>query len=613
MYLFNPPTAARALLPVLLLSILWKCLKFQYSTGLSGGLLLTGSNLRMLMSTLGLLLLIIALLKLCFGRRCRGMLLWGNVFLTALLLADTVFFRYYNGIITIPVLGKINISTVGTVNDSIFTLFQAADPLYFLDLPLLFHLYGQSKKQPISEPPIKKRLCAWAALTTAGCLMFVPAFHQANVRAFVYNENYAVKDLGVLYAHIDSTVSYAIGQVNERIELTQEEAEAIEIFLEQRGTESMELFGAAAGMNLIVIQAEALQSFVIGREIGGVEITPHLNRLIEDSLFFENIYVQTNDGNTSDAEFMINTSLYPLREGAVFYEYPENYYPSLPKVMSSLGYGTYVLHAFQEDFYNRHQMYDTLGFDRYIDADYFEMDDFAGWQGQALSDVSFFRQSLDIINTSEPFYAFYVTLSSHYPFNAFASYPPDTGKYEGTFFGDYLKAMHYCDMAIGRFIDDLKARGLYDTSMIVIYGDHAGVPKAQSEDMLDFLETEDSDLVWTQLQKVPLWVRVPGTEGRRITTLGGQVDILPTAANLLGAAFPTAFGKDLLNTPESYAVLRNGTILTEEWLYLNDQRIILEMTSGNSLELDPYDEIILKLQEELILSDLIIEKDALRP
>jgi len=63
---------------------------------------------------------------------------------------------------------------------------------------------------------------------------------------------------------------------------------------------------------------EALQHFVINSKMNGREITPNLNKLVKESLYFDNIYVQVAGGNTSDAEFMTNTSLYPAKEGAAY-------------------------------------------------------------------------------------------------------------------------------------------------------------------------------------------------------------------------------------------------------------------------------------------------------
>lgn len=64
-------------------------------------------------------------------------------------------------------------------------------------------------------------------------------------------------------------------------------------------------------MNVIVVQMEAFQNFLIHLKLGDQEVTPVLNRLAEEGYYFPYVYQQIGQGNTSDAEFMSNTSIYP--------------------------------------------------------------------------------------------------------------------------------------------------------------------------------------------------------------------------------------------------------------------------------------------------------------
>ncbi len=71
---------------------------------------------------------------------------------------------------------------------------------------------------------------------------------------------------------------------------------------------------------------ESTQSFVINKKINGKEITPFLNEFIKDSFYFDNFYHQTGQGKTSDAEFIVENSLYPLDIGSVFFTHATNEY-----------------------------------------------------------------------------------------------------------------------------------------------------------------------------------------------------------------------------------------------------------------------------------------------
>ncbi len=100
----------------------------------------------------------------------------------------------------------------------------------------------------------------------------------------------------------------------------------------------------AKGKNLIYIQVESLENFVIGKTVNGKEITPNLNKLVQKSLYFPNTFEQVNEGTSSDADLMVNTSMLPLRQGSTFFRYPNTNYNSLPNLLEGEGYATSAIH-----------------------------------------------------------------------------------------------------------------------------------------------------------------------------------------------------------------------------------------------------------------------------
>src|SRR5690606_21645627 len=97
----------------------------------------------------------------------------------------------------------------------------------------------------------------------------------------------------------------AMEEAPEEAELTQEAVNALKGWTEP----AVRLYrGLAAGRNVIVVQLESLQNFLIGMELNGQEITPVLNRLAREHFYFPRFYQQVGQGSTSDAEFVMNTS-----------------------------------------------------------------------------------------------------------------------------------------------------------------------------------------------------------------------------------------------------------------------------------------------------------------
>jgi phosphoglycerol transferase MdoB-like AlkP superfamily enzyme len=245
-------------------------------------------------------------------------------------------------------------------------------------------------------------------------------------------------------------------------------------------------------------------------------------------------------------------------------------------MLKEAGYATAAFHAYDGGFWNRNVMYDRIGFDAFYSKKHFVLDEPLGW---SLGDRSFLRQSAERIERlKQPFYAFLVTLSSHHPYALPASAGSfDAGEFEGTIFGDYLAAVHYADAALGEFVDRLKASGLWDDSIVVIYGDHDNsiAEWPQYEQFLGRpLKPAERLLL---MREVPLILHLPdGAMGGEVRSEpGGQLDIAPTILHLLGmdtgsrvmAGLPLLADREHnASAGERLIVFRNGSF-TDGQLY----------------------------------------------
>jgi len=355
---------------------------------------------------------------------------------------------------------------------------------------------------------------------------------------------------------------------------------------------------------------EALQAFVLDRSVGGVEITPNLNRLARRGLNFTETYHQTAMGNSADAEFLVNAGLFPAPSGVAYTRYAGNDYNSIASALKAQGYSTIALHGDKPGFWNRARMYPSLSFDRFVSNKDFEVDSIIGL---GLSDESFFRQTLPILKAQKkPFYAFLITLSSHYPFNMNLEKIPDLplGDLAGTELGNYLRCIHYADLQIGAFVAGLRREGLLDESVLAVYGDHPGLTVADRPDLARFLGVPDlSDPVaWKKAQRIPFLVRVPRERVRgRFSLATGQIDIGPTLGNLLGVDLNTAFGQDLLNTRHGFVVFRNGSFMDDEAWVLPELDIAYDMKTGKAQTLSSQPDNLSRAREKLSVSDAILE------
>ncbi|AFS79924.1 sulfatase family protein [Gottschalkia acidurici 9a] len=394
---------------------------------------------------------------------------------------------------------------------------------------------------------------------------------------------------------------------------------------EETSIEKRKYYGIAKDRDVITIQVESLQNFVINSHYEGQEITPNLNKLLkEDSIYYSNYYQQLGRGNTSDAEFVTHNSLYPAMDGQTYSKYYNNKYFGLPWILKDMGYSTIAFHGYDGSFWNRDKAYPYQGFDKFISQKDFEIKDHIGF---GLADKDFFDQSMEHIKElKSPYYAFLVTLTSHHPYEIPDKYKTIklNDKHKGTIFGNYIESIRYADEAIGEFIEDLKKEGLYDNAIINIYGDHFGLSSKDEEIkniMTDYLGIKyDFD----EMMNVPLIMHIPNSNislNQDIT--GGQIDFLPTVLNLLGIENKKGImiGRDLNNSSSGFVAQQTymikGSFIADDIIFeMSRDEIYSNSRAWNTKTKEKIDvEECRKWYEKAIkqinLSDYILRKNIL--
>ncbi|WP_339788155.1 LTA synthase family protein [Paenibacillus sp. FSL R7-0313] len=501
-----------------------------------------------------------------------------NLLLSGIFFAAIMYYKYYGVIVNYHALAQVN--QVTSVKSSMFSLL---DPYYlfiFADVLIIGGILIRRRiKLGSTERPNRiplerraRRRVASVILTLSMILCMLNIYPnrasmseltQAEQMGILGYEAYTIldrPDKPVPIAHIDQT---DIDQLKQTTELP--------AIVEQ---------GAASGRNVIMLQLESFQNFLIGLEVDGQEITPNLNQLARQSLYFPNFYQQVGQGNTSDAEFVVNTSFYTPPNGAATTVYADKALPSLPKLMSANGYQTATFHTNDVRFWNRDQLYKALGFDQYYDIDYFGTQDSIAFSA---SDEVLYSKTLDKLesmqSSGDPFYAHIISMSAHHPYtlpkNKVKLTLPE--RYKDTLPGDYLISQHYADQAVGQLIAGLKERGLWENSLFVLYGDHLGLPiySLDREDKVVMKELYGREYTSADMINIPLIISAPGvTPGVQLEQIGGQVDILPTIAGLTGVSLEEQlhFGQDLLREggnllPERY-YLPSGSVLNDASLFI---------------------------------------------
>lgn len=542
---------------------------------------------------------------------------------SALIVTDLLHLRFYSDLFTFHNFGLSG--QVGDVSDSVFALLSPRDALYFADVPLFFAYYVLADRMRAAHlfgALTPRRVAASCAVLVISLALFSAMLYgydrrMPNALAAMWDRPAVCCNVGAMAYHA-ADARNVLRESFGRKKLSAEETAAAEedfaAFREKLAPPYPAAFGIARGKNLIMIQAESLQSFAVGLRVNGREVTPNLNRFAREASFAGDLYVQTGLGNSADAEFLANAGLYPARSGVAYVRFADRSYDALPRVLRAHGYVALAMHGDRAGFWNRAHMYPALGFERFVSKKDYEVDEVFGL---GLSDGSFFRQSLAMLEAQErPFYAFLVTLSSHYPFGfpeLLKAADFDQGdEAEGAILRSYLAAIHYFDREFGNFIDGLKRSGLYDESVIILYGDHAAIPKWDAASLAKLLgKGLDDERSWRAVNTVPLMVRVPGAatlphvRGRAL----GQIDIPATAASLLGVEFSSGFGRNIFAPEPASApvIFRNGDYVSGGTLVEPAKRAAVDLADGRGRDYLPFAGLSSECARELALSDKILE------
>ena len=370
---------------------------------------------------------------------------------------------------------------------------------------------------------------------------------------------------------------------------------------------------------------ESFQQFLIGYKWKGKEVTPNLNKIYhaKDSISFDNFFNQVGQGKTSDAEMMLENSLFGLQSGSAMSSYgTSNTFESAPAILhQKADYTTAVMHGGEGSFWNRNNAYKSFGFQYFLPLNYFKNKP-GYYIGYGLKDKIFFDQSIKYIERlPQPFYLKMITVTNHYPYDLDKKNQTisktDTG--DETVDG-YVQTAHYLDQAIGSLMKWMKKTGLYKNTLIMFYGDHYGISGNHHKACAQLLKQDTfNDFDNLNSQRVPLIFHMKGLKGKIDHTYGGEIDVLPTLLNLLGIndKGTIQFGHDLLSKDAPQIIAqRNGDFITPEYAKVSGDYYYTK--TGKEI-IDPDKKLKEKLMSlsnqvttQLSLSDRIINGNLLR-
>lgn len=552
------------------------------------------------------------------GRNIAGIIM--NILISILLFADNIYYSYSSNVLS--VLQISNLQYGEEIMSTLPLLLKLPQILYFIDILTLIILIATSIIKIEKGKKSKTKFIVCRTIIGIICMIFFIILSiNANSKVLEdpYNRDTQIKK-GTIYGyHISDILNAMLGskqaKYDNKNDMMKEYNVLKDEYNEKYGESYIDIKTTMEGKNVIILQLESIQEFVLNKTINGREITPNLNKFINENIRLSNMFMQSYS-TTADSEFSTVTSLYPVENGMAYSRYYKNNYDDIFKMFHNKDYTTSYMHGNYGNFWNRTNVYNNMKVD-YIELKDKFLDISENIMGY-LSDELLYKQAVQKLKEYDnPFISYVVAASSHTGFTLDGLQDKskvniNVGKYKDTFFGNYLESVNYADYAFGIFIQELKNVSLYDNSVIILYGDHNGLDMYNNE-MIEFLKELDSNLTDTDIKlnyiRVLAGMRIPGINNLRIDKPVSKLDIKPTLAYLCNTEEGVSLGTNML-AKKDFICLNNERIVTDKFYY---DELWYDIETGEIVEendeLKKYRDF---MQKELEISKSIVLENLLK-
>ena len=588
---------------------------------------LTVKNYFNIKPILGDLVILLVIISFCYlikpKHQFKYYITWSTI-LTIICIVNCVYYSNYISFISFSLLKTS--SQLNGYTDAVTNILELKDFIFIWEIIILIIVHNKLKRKKyydkVKEIEVGRvRILVTACLCLFFGLIFISTLTSKDYSRLAkqWDRRFTVMEFGVYTYQVSDLVATIRTNMSTLSNSSEAYDEFLEYFKDKNNEEHNNKYtNLFQGKNVLVIHAESFQGFTMNLKFNDVELTPNMNRLASEGIYFSNFYTEESIGNSSDSEFTLLTSLLPVSSGTVFVNYFNREYETITNLLRNNGYYTFSMHANVASAWNRRNAYNYLGYDKFYSyKDDYDIDEVLGL---GLSDKSFFRQSSDIIkdikDNNGNFYGTLIMLTNHTPFTSLV----DTEYYddylvdikgetenipylEGTKIGNYLKCVNYADSAIGEFINELDENGVLDDTVIVIYGDHDSKIKKSEFEKLYYSEYIDDvsinpdknidvvdDFNYEINRKVPfiIWTKdMAGSEyNEEISKVMGMIDVMPTLGNMFGVKNEFALGNDIFSINDNVVVFPNGSFITDKVYYdvSSEEYRQLDINSSVSIE-----------------------------
>lgn len=306
--------------------------------------------------------------------------------------------------------------------------------------------------------------------------------------------------------------------------------------------------------NLVIIIEESLGARFVG-SLGGLPLTPRLDELADQGIWFENLYATGIRSARGLEAILTGFPPSPARSVLKLPGAQSGFY-TIARSLKPKGYRSYFIYGGQAHFDNMQGFLLNNGFDEAIDENDYESWQFKGTWG--VSDEDLFDKTHEVLNAATGpslIVAFSSSFHSPYEFPKGKIEPyeqPQASKHN---------AVQYADYALGQFVGKAQASDYWDDTLLLIVADHDERPRG-------------FDLVPISSYHIPGVILGGGVEPQRIKRVSSQIDLLPTLFALAGIdGIAPTLGEDILSASarEGRAIMQYG----DNHAYMRGSRVVI--------------------------------------
>ncbi len=279
---------------------------------------------------------------------------------------------------------------------------------------------------------------------------------------------------------------------------------------------------AATNYNVVIFLQESLGAEYVG-SLGGMPLTPELDKLTKEGLLFTNLYC-TGTRSVRGIEAVVSGFLPSPSESVVKLSKSQTGFFTLADVLKEKGYSTSFIYGGLANFDNMASFFNGNGFENIIDQEDFESDGkkyaLKGTWGYSDEDLVVKANDYFKNQNGKPFFSLMFSTSNHEPFE----FPDGRIKLYDKNKNTVNNAMKYADFSIGKFFELAKKEAYFKNTIFIVIADHN-------------TRTYGNNLVPVNKFHIPALIIGPTIpKGKKYTGLCSQIDIVPTLLDRLGLA-----------------------------------------------------------------------------